>query len=43
MTTPTPVPSPQALGPLVAVRDLVKHYAGERRWFGLGRPQAPKR
>jgi len=28
---------------LVDVRDLVKHYAGERRWFGLGRPQAPVR
>src|SRR3981081_3321937 len=25
------------------VRDLVKHYAGERSWFGLGRPQAPIR
>jgi peptide/nickel transport system ATP-binding protein len=29
--------------PLIDVRDLVKHYAGERRWFGLGRPQAPVR
>ena len=28
---------------LVDVRDLVKHYAGERRWFGLGRLQAPVR
>jgi oligopeptide/dipeptide ABC transporter ATP-binding protein len=28
---------------LVAVRDLVKHYAGERAWFGLGRPRAPLR
>ena len=28
---------------LVAVRDLVKHYAGERSWFGLGRAQAPVR
>ena len=35
MTTP-PVPSPQPPGPLVEVRDLVKHYAGERRWLGLG-------
>ena len=25
---------------LVEVRDLVKYYAGERRWFGLGRAQA---
>jgi oligopeptide/dipeptide ABC transporter ATP-binding protein len=24
---------------LVEVRDLVKHYAGERGWFGLGRPR----
>src|SRR5438128_11481070 len=31
------------LTPLVNVRDLVKYYAGERRWFGLGRPQAPVR
>ncbi len=43
MTTPTPVPSPQPLGPLVEVRDLVKHYAGERTWFGLGRARAPVR
>ena len=28
---------------LVDVRDLVKHYAGERRWFGLGRPRPPVR
>ena len=28
---------------LVEVRDLVKHYAGERAWFGLGRPRAPLR
>jgi oligopeptide/dipeptide ABC transporter ATP-binding protein len=28
---------------LVDVRDLVKHYAGERAWFGLGRPRAPLR
>src|SRR5437667_6034209 len=28
---------------LVEVRDLVKHYAGERSWFGLGRAQAPVR
>jgi peptide/nickel transport system ATP-binding protein/oligopeptide transport system ATP-binding protein len=25
--------------PLVQVRDLVKHYPGERRWFGLGAPR----
>jgi oligopeptide/dipeptide ABC transporter ATP-binding protein len=25
--------------PLLDVRDLVKHYAGERRWLGLGREQ----
>ena len=25
--------------PLVAVQDLVKHFAGERAWFGLGRPR----
>jgi peptide/nickel transport system ATP-binding protein/oligopeptide transport system ATP-binding protein len=30
-------------GPLVEVRDLVKHYAGERRWFGLGGAPAPVR
>ncbi|MEX2157296.1 MAG: dipeptide ABC transporter ATP-binding protein [Gemmatimonadales bacterium] len=29
--------------PLVAVQDLVKHYAGERPWFGLGRPRPPVR
>ena len=29
--------------PLVDVRDLVKHYAGERGWFGLGRPRSPVR
>ncbi len=28
---------------LVDVRDLVKHYAGERTWFGLGRAQSPVR
>src|SRR5260221_4175501 len=28
---------------LVEVRDLVEHYAGDRRWFGLGRPRAPVR
>ena len=28
---------------LVAVRDLVKHYAGERSWLGLGRPKPPIR
>jgi oligopeptide/dipeptide ABC transporter ATP-binding protein len=28
---------------LVDVRDLVKHYAGERSWFGLGRPKPPVR
>ena len=28
---------------LVEVRDLVKHYAGERSWFGLGRPRPPVR
>src|SRR6266545_2958092 len=28
---------------LVDVRDLVKHYAGERTWFGLGRARAPVR
>jgi peptide/nickel transport system ATP-binding protein len=28
---------------LVDVRDLVKHYAGEPRWFGLGRPRPPVR
>jgi oligopeptide/dipeptide ABC transporter ATP-binding protein len=28
---------------LLDVRDLVKHYAGERRWLGLGRPQPPVR
>ena len=29
--------------PLVDVQDLVKHYAGERGWFGLGRPRPPIR
>jgi peptide/nickel transport system ATP-binding protein/oligopeptide transport system ATP-binding protein len=28
---------------LLEVQDLVKHYAAERRWFGLGRPRAPLR
>ena len=28
---------------LVEVRDLVKHYAGERTWLGLGRPKLPVR
>ena len=28
---------------LVDVRGLVKHYAGDRSWFGLGRPRAPVR
>jgi oligopeptide/dipeptide ABC transporter ATP-binding protein len=28
---------------LVEVRDLVKHYAGERTWLGLGRPKPPVR
>jgi len=28
---------------LVEVRDLVKHYAGERSWFGLGRAHSPVR
>ena len=28
---------------LVEVRDLVKHYPGERSWFGLGAPRAPVR
>ena len=28
---------------LVEVRELVKHYAGERGWFGLGRPRPPVR
>ena len=29
--------------PLVEVRDLVKHYSGERGWLGLGRAKAPVR
>ena len=28
---------------LVEVRDLVRHYAGERGWFGPGRPRPPVR
>ena len=32
-----------AAPPLVEVRDLVKHYAAERGWFGLGRPRPPVR
>jgi len=31
------------MAPLVDVRDLVKHYAGERGWFGLGRARPPVR
>ena len=34
---------PAAAQPLVDVRDLVKHYAAERGWFGLGRPRPPVR
>src|SRR3989442_11847273 len=41
MTAPRP---PRPAGqPLVEVRDLVKHYAAERGWFGLGRPRPPVR
>jgi peptide/nickel transport system ATP-binding protein/oligopeptide transport system ATP-binding protein len=32
-----------APAPLVDVRDLVKHYPGERAWLGLGRPRATVR
>ena len=32
-----------AAPPLVDVRDLVKHYPGERAWLGLGRPRAAVR
>ena len=28
---------------LVEVRDLVKHYAGERTWLGVGHPKPPVR
>ena len=35
MTPPPPSAPPKSL---VAVEDLVKHFPGERRWFGLGRP-----
>ena len=35
--------APAAGQPLVEVRDLVKHYAAERGWFGLGRPRPPVR
>ena len=35
--------APAGAGPLVEVRDLVKHYAGARGWLGLGRPKAPVR
>jgi len=38
-----PAPPPPVAAPLVDVRDLVKHYAAERRWFGLGRPRPPVR
>jgi oligopeptide transport system ATP-binding protein len=38
-----PAPAPASTPPLVEVRELVKHYAGERRWLGLGRPRAPVR
>src|SRR5213078_4577117 len=40
---PPAPPRPEPLAPLVNVHDLVKHYAGERSWFGLGRPRAPVR
>src|SRR5881394_4309907 len=43
MTNRPPAPRPEPLAPLVNVHDLVKHYAGERSWFGLGRPRAPVR
>ena len=44
MTAPPPAPPPAPVAaPLVDVRDLVKHYAAERRWFGLGRPRPPVR
>ncbi len=32
-----------AAAPLLDVRDLVKHYPGERGWLGLGRPRPPVR
>jgi peptide/nickel transport system ATP-binding protein/oligopeptide transport system ATP-binding protein len=32
-----------AAPPLVDVRDLVKHYPGERAWLGFGRPRAAVR
>jgi peptide/nickel transport system ATP-binding protein/oligopeptide transport system ATP-binding protein len=32
-----------AAAALVEVRELVKHYAGARAWFGLGRPRPPVR
>ncbi|MBW8839017.1 MAG: ATP-binding cassette domain-containing protein, partial [Gemmatimonadetes bacterium] len=35
--------SQTAATPLVDVRELVKHYAGERRWFGLGKARLPLR
>src|SRR2546423_5707583 len=40
---PPAPPRPEPLAPLVDVRDLVKHYTGERSWFGLGPPRAPVR
>jgi peptide/nickel transport system ATP-binding protein len=36
----TPTPAGSAL---VEVHDLVKHFPGERRWFGLGQPRAVTR
>jgi oligopeptide transport system ATP-binding protein len=36
-------PQSPTRAPLVEVRDLVKYYAGERGWFGLGRPRPPVR
>ena len=36
-------PHSPARGPLVEVRELVKYYAGERSWFGVGRPKASVR
>src|SRR5439155_1655521 len=35
----SPARAVNATAPLVDVRDLVKHYPGERAWLGLGKPK----
>src|SRR5207247_10195005 len=35
----SPARAVNTTAPLVDVRDLVKHYPGERAWLGLGKPK----